>query len=339
MAGALHVLHDIDAQREARPLDAVIAALAKRQHGIVARSQLVGLGLGRGAIEHRVRCGRLHPLHRGVFAVGHGAVSRDAAWLAAVLAAGEGAALSYRSAGALWGMRETARGRIEVSVPRHRRSGARLELHWVSMEADEITTERAIPVTTPARTLFDLAAVLTAEQLEHAFDEAEVRRLASPTSLDALLVRYPGRKGAAAIRQVLAKRHAIGQTVTRSWLERRFLSLVDAHCLPRPRMNRGGDHGELDATWHDQKLIAELDGFAVHGTRRAFEDDRARDRALQVAGWRVVRITWLQLRDDADTIGHQLSALLATPRTPSPRSARRAPPPRRRTRARPPAAP
>jgi very-short-patch-repair endonuclease len=194
------------------------------------------------------------------------------------------------------------------------------------MKPDEITTERSIPVTTPARTLFDLAAVLSEDQLEHAFDEAEVRRLTSPISLDALLARYPGRKGAAAIRQVLAKHHAIGQTVTRSWLERRLLSLVDAHCLPRPRMNRGGDHGELDGTWHDQKLIAELDGFAVHGTRRAFEDDRARDRALQVAGWRVVRITWLQLRDDADTIGEQLSALLATPRTPSPRSARRARP-------------
>ena len=188
MAGALHVLHEIDAQREARPLDAAIAALAKRQNGIVARSQLVGLGLGRGAIEHRVRCGRLHPLHRGVFAVGHGAVGRDATWLAAVLAAGEGAALSYRSAGALWGMRETARGRIEVSVPRHRRSGARLELHWVSMEADEITTERAIPVTTPARTLFDLAAVLTAEQLEH-----RLRRGGGPPAREPDLPRCPPR--------------------------------------------------------------------------------------------------------------------------------------------------
>jgi very-short-patch-repair endonuclease/predicted transcriptional regulator of viral defense system len=343
MARGLHVLHDMDAQREARRLDAAIAALAKPQHGVVARGQLVDLGLGRGAIEHRVRCGRLHPLHRGVFAVGHRAVSRDAAWLAAVLAAGDGAALSYRSAAALWGIRQSGRARVEVSVPRHRRSSARLELHWVPMQPDEITSERGIPVTTPARTLFDLAAVVSEEQLERAFDEAEVRRLTSPTSLDALLARYPGRKGAPAIRKVLAKHAAVGQTVTRSELERRFLSLVDASGLPRPRMNRAGDQGELDATWHDERLVVELDGFAVHGTRRAFEDDRARDRALQVAGWRVVRITWRQLRDEPDTIAVQLSALLgvpaAMPRTPSPRSARRGPRRRRPTPATPPAAP
>jgi very-short-patch-repair endonuclease len=322
MASELHVLHGMDAQREARPLDAAIAALAKRQHGVVARNQLVRLGLGRGAIAHRVRCGRLHPLHRGVFAVGHRVVSRDGGWLAAVLAAGEEAALSYRSAGALWGIRETARARVEVSVPRHRRSSARVELHCVPMQRDEITTERGIPVTTPARTLFDLAAVVSEQQLEHAFNEAEVRRLTSPVSLDALVARYPKRRGTAAISRVLARHKAYGETVTRSELERRFLGLVDAHELPRPKLNRPTDHGELDARWPEERLIVELDGYATHGTREAFERDRARDRALQVAGWRVIRITWRQLTDDGATIADQLRVLLAA--SPSPRSARRA---------------
>jgi hypothetical protein len=185
MADEAHVAHAIDGEREVRRVDAAIAALAKRQHGIVARGQLTDLGLGRGAIEHRVRCGRLHPLHRGVYAVGHRALRREAWWLATVLAAGPGAALSYRSAAELWGMRYGSRARVEVSVPRHRRSTARIEVHVVEMQPDEVTVHDGIPVTTPARTLLDLAAVVPPQHLKAAFEEAEVRRLTSPTSLDA----------------------------------------------------------------------------------------------------------------------------------------------------------
>jgi very-short-patch-repair endonuclease len=150
--------------------------------------------------------------------------------------------------------------------------------------------------------------VLREDQLEHAFNEAEVRRLTSPTSLDALVARYPGRRGTTALKSIL-DRHD-GKTVPTSVLERRFLALLAAHHLPRPEINRRGDHGELDATWHDQRLIVECDGFATHGTRRAFEDDRAKDRNLTAAGWRVIRITWRQLTHDADTIARQLAALL-----------------------------
>ena len=311
MAIEAHVLHGIHAERDARPPDVAVAALAKRQHGVVARSQLTALGLGRGAIEHRVRCGRLHRLHRGVFAVGHPVVGRDGIWFAAVLAAGPGAALSYRSAGELWGIRPPSRARTDVSVPRHRRSTARLALHHVEMQPDEVTDEPGIRVTTPARTLFDLAAVVSPDRLERAFNEAEVRRLTSPTSLDALLRRYPGRRGTQAVRRVLERHDAIGVPFTRSDLERDFLAVLDANDIPRPAINRrADDHGELDATWHDQRLVVECDGFATHGTRRAFEADRARDRALVVAGWRVVRITWRQLQEEPDTIARQLAALL-----------------------------
>ena len=232
--------------------------------------------------------------------------------MAAVLASGDGAVLSYRSAAALWGIRETARARIEVSAPRHRRSTARVEVHFVAMQPDEIAVERGVPVTTPARTLFDLAAVVSGDQLEHAFDEAEVRRLTSPVSLAALAARYPARRGARAIRRVLDNHRKNGETVLRSVLERRLLALLDDHGLPRPRMNRVGAEGELDARWPEQRLIVECDGFATHGTRKAFEADRARDRALQVAGWRVVRITWRQLTNDADVLARQLAALLGS---------------------------
>jgi very-short-patch-repair endonuclease len=327
-----NIASEIPSECSSRSPDADIAQLARAQHGVVCRRQLVALGLGGRAIDHRIAIQRLHPIHRGVYAVGHAVLSRHGAWLAAVLAAGPDAVLSHRSAAALWGIRSGTPPRSDVIAPRRlRRPDVRA--HRVVLAADEVTTHHGIPVTTPARTLFDLAAVVGAQHLEHAFNEAEVHRLTSPTSVAALLARYPARRGTTSIARVLAKQAAHGETPTRSALERRFLGFVDTHGLPRPKINRFTDHGELDATWPEQRLVVELDGFAAHGTRKAFEDDRARDRELTAAGWRVVRITWRQLTADADTIARQLSALLggppASPRTRPPRSARRArrPPP------------
>jgi len=270
-----------------------------------------------------------------VYAVGHSALTRKAWWLAALLAAGPGAALSYRSAAEFWGLRQTSRSRIEVSVPRNRRSTARLEMHVVAMQHDEIQDEGGLRVTTPARTLFDLAAVVSPAQLEHAFNEVEYRRLSSPTSLDALLARYPRRRGTANLKRVLENHRNSGESRTRSDLERALVTFADDYDLPRPKINRVTDHGELDATWPEHRLVVELDGWAAHGTRKAFEDDRARDRALVVAGWRVVRITWRQLDEEPATIAAQLSVLLgagATARRRSARRARRPPRPRRATR-------
>ena len=170
--------------------------------------------------------------------------------------------------------------------------------------------ERGVPVTTPARTLFDLAAVVSPDHLEAALHEAEVRRLTSPTSLHALVARYRGHRGVQAVNNVLARHRAIGAPIPTNILERRLLALLDAYHLPRPQINRISDSGELDATWPEHRLIVECDGFATHGTRKAFEADRARDRELVVAGWRVVRITWRQLADDPDAIAQQLAALL-----------------------------
>jgi predicted transcriptional regulator of viral defense system len=311
MADEAHVGAALPTERAPRRADDAIAVVASRQHGVISRAQLVEFGLGPGAIKHRISLGRLHPLHRGVYTVGHRALRREAWWLAAVLAAGPGAALSYRSAAELWGMRNGSRARVEVSVPRHRRSTARIEVHVVEMRPDEITVHDGIPVTTPARTLLDLAAVVSPQHLKAAFEEAEVRRLTSPTSLDALVARHQKRRGTATIKRILQEHHDRGQSIPTSILERRFLALLDAHGLPRPEINHLSDNGELDATWHEQRLVVECDSFATHGTREAFERDRAKDRALQAAGWRVIRVTWRQLIDDADVVGKQLAALLA----------------------------
>jgi Protein of unknown function (DUF559) len=316
--------------------DAAVAALAVRQHGVVARAQLVEIGLGHRAIDHRIEVGRLHPVHRGVYAVGHRRLTREGAWMAAVLAAGPEAVLSHRSAAVLWGIRNTERAAVELTSPRKCRR-PRIQAHRAVLLPDEIDRERGIPVTTPARTLLDLAEVLTPDKLERAVNEAEVRRLTSPVSLDALVAWHATRRGTAAIRRILEHHAEIGETITRSELEGRFLALVDAYDLPRPKVNRPSEHGELDVRWPDERLIVELDGFATHGTREAFERDRARDRALQAAGFRVIRITWRQLHHDAHTIAAQLSALLAA--TPPPRSARRGPRRRPPTPATPRAAP
>jgi AbiEi antitoxin C-terminal domain len=210
--------------------------------------------------------------------------ARDGAWMAAVLAGGDGAVLSHRSAAALWGIRDTDRSRIELTVPRHRRGRPRVEYHQIVLPPDEVTRHRGIPVTNPARTLLDLAAILTAQQLEHALNEAEIRRLTSPLPLDALVARHPGRKGIAAITRALDNQRQTGETITKSEFERRFLALLDAHAIPRPSTNTPLGPYEPDAVWTHERLVVELDSYPIHTTRRAFERDRARDRALQAAG-------------------------------------------------------
>jgi hypothetical protein len=302
-----------DTQRQTHPGDRAIAALAGRQHGVIARRQLLELGIGRDAIGYRVRHGRLHPIHRGVYAVGHPVLSREATWLAAVLAAGEGAVLSHRSAAALWGIRYTDTPWIDVSAPHQHRSRGNMAIHHVVLPSDEVTSRNRIPVTTPPRTLLDLAAVLTPTQLERAINEAEVRRLGDPLPLAALVARYPRRRGVPAVRRLL-EAHQVGRHITRSELEIRFLAVLDAHGLVRPQTNAmvhlPGTSHEVDCLWPAQKVTVELDSYDIHTTRAAFERDRARDRALQAAGYAVLRLTWRQLHREADAIARQLAPLL-----------------------------
>lgn len=289
---------------QTRGIDAGIAALAEGQHGVVARRQLLASGVGRRAIDRRIEQGRLHPLHPGVFAVGHRVVSREGRWMAAVLACGPGAVLSHQSAAALWGIRGTAKARIDVTVPRELRRRPGLHPHRAVLPADEVTVHDGIPTTTPARTLLDLAAVVPRHALERALDEAEIRRLPGPLTL---LDRYPRRRGAANLRTLLP--NARSSTPTRSELEARFLTFLDDHGLDRPEVNTVIEGYEVDAVWREAELIVELDGFATHGTRAAFERDRERDRRLTAAGWRVIRLTWQQLAG-AGALADELRALL-----------------------------
>jgi very-short-patch-repair endonuclease len=288
--------------------DAAIAALANRQWGMVARRQLVELGLGREAVRWRLERGRLHGVHRGVYAVGHRVLRREAWWMAAVLLGGEEAVLAGRAAGALWGLRPW-QGTIDVAVPRWRRPARGVRFRELALADDERTVAQRIPVTGPHRTLLDLAAVLTAGQLARTADRALSLRLADPLPLDALMSRHRGARGTRALR---AARPVDRET--RSELEDRFLSYVERHGLPMPRTNvpldLDGEPIVADCLWPEARLVVELDSRAWHDAHAAFESDRRRDRRVAAAlGLRTVRVTWRQL-DDAE-VARDLRALLA----------------------------
>jgi predicted transcriptional regulator of viral defense system len=211
MSGESIVIHQMrgkqSTRREgaARGADAGIAELAGRQHGVVARRQLLGLGLGRGAIDRRIEAKRLHPVHRGVYAVGHRELSRLGWWMAAVLACGPDAVLSHRSAAALWGIREGSPTRADVSAPRELASRPGIRVRRAFVFADEGTIEAGIPVTTVPRTLLDLAAVLQPHELDRALEQAEALRLSDPIPLAALVERHRGRRGTARLRRALER--------------------------------------------------------------------------------------------------------------------------------------
>lgn len=300
----------------------LIAGLATRQHGVVGRAQLTALGIGHGSIDHRVARQRLHPVHRGVYAVGHKLLSRQGRWMAALLSAGADAVLSHVTAAAVWGVLGLRSGPIHLTLPRCLHSRTGLVMHRAQLPTDEVTSENWLPVTTVPRTLLDLASVLDFRQLESAYNEAEVRRLTDPLSLPELVDRHPHSRGIANVRRLLADQTA-GLNATRSQLERDFLSFRRDHDLPVPEVNAEIDLGDrrcvVDFMWSESGLIAELDSRSFHLTRRAFEDDRERDRRLTVAGWRVIRITWRQLHLEPGRLAADLDALLSV-QTPSGRS-------------------
>jgi very-short-patch-repair endonuclease len=210
-------------------------------------------------------------------------------------------------------MRASARALSEVTVARKVRSRPDVQIHCSDLPSDEVTEHDGIPVTSVPRTLLDLAAVLTPAQVERAMNEAEIKRLGDALSLDDLLRRYPGRRGTRAIMAILHAARA-GATRTRSDLEEAFIGFLESNRLPRPETNvwvrAGARWFEVDCLWRDQGVIAELDGRAVHHTAAAFERDRARDRALSVARWRPIRITWRHLHQGAESLEADLRSML-----------------------------
>lgn len=294
--------------------DQRIAALATGQHGVVAHRQLIELGLGRGAIQHRIGAGRLHPIHRGVYAVGHSTITLRGRWLAAVLASGRGAALSHRDAAALWGLRPSSRAPIDVTAGRSRHAHPGVCLHRSrGLAPEDMVRREGIPITAVGRTLLDLAELLPPEDVERAFEEADRRGLLDLRTLEGLCRRSRGRHGLRTLARLLANERLPTPT-TRSELERRFLELCRMAGLPPPAVNVMVAGFEVDSVWLDRRLVVELDGYAFHRTQRAFERDRARDAALQVEGYRVIRVTDRRLETQPAALVHEVRSLLGTAR-------------------------
>jgi len=242
--------------------------------------------------------------------------------MAAVLASGSRACLSHRSAARLWGLIPRGDEWVEVTSPppsRARRRG--IVCHEGVVAADERLEVDGIPVTSPFRTVFDLAAVLKLRELERVWHEAEVQELRDRVSLPMLLERYPGRRGARNLRALLDDPEPVG--FTRNDFEEAFRALVADHGIqPRPRMNADlalrGRIFQVDALWEEERVAVELDSRSVHGTKKRFETDRQRDRILVAEGYRTVHVTWRQLQKEPEEIVADLRMALGQGRHPHP---------------------
>jgi very-short-patch-repair endonuclease len=274
---------------------------------VITRRQATTAGLSRREIERRVEAGWLVRLHEGVYAVGHTALTDKSHVIAAVYACGPGALAGYRSAGALWGVLRRPQ-RIEVTAPRGRKPKRGMTVHRSRLIHDE---DRDlidnIPVTSLARTLVDLADVLSEKRLAGAVHEAEVKRLFDLKPIERVLARLPGRKGRHKLTRVLSAYRDV-QPFTRSRAERLVLQMCEDHGLPRPQTNTWIGAYEVDFYWPEAGLVLEFDQSAFHRTTKAFHEDRKRDRALAAEGIHVVRATE---RDDPSALAEELRTIIA----------------------------
>ena len=288
-----------------------MAQLATRQHAVVSLRQLRALGISKDAIAHRVRTGRLHRLHPGVYLVGHRLRMRHSLHMAAVLAC-EGAILSHRSAAVLHGLVGTPSGPVDVMVARgggHRFRGIRVHVTR-ALHPTEVAVDEGIPCTGPARTLVDLAAVLDRRRLRRALERSIELRILDGRAMDSALGRANGRRGTGVLRELLADLHGEPAPV-KNELERLFLELVREAGLPLPVVNARVGPYEADFHWPAARLIVETDGRQTHDTPHQFEEDRRRDLELALASWRVVRISWRQVTHEPESVVALLRSLLA----------------------------
>jgi very-short-patch-repair endonuclease len=292
-------------------IDHQIAALAARQGGVVSRNQLFGLGLSAAAIDHRLRSGRLHRIHHGVYAVGHRLVSTRGSHFAALLAV-DGSVLSHTTAAVVWDMRRYHESIVHLTVAgdggRDRRTG--LRVHRCALAPDESTSHEGLAVTTPERTLLDLAPLVSLATLDQCLVKSVSLGRFDAGVLEGLIARSPRRAGVPALRQLLIEWDG-RSAPARSALEVQFSELCRRARLSRPDVNSRIEGFEVDFGWPAQRLIVEVDGYAFHGGPAAFERDRARDAALTLAGWRVLRFTWRQVTREPERVAAVIRRSLA----------------------------
>ncbi|MBV8988373.1 MAG: DUF559 domain-containing protein, partial [Solirubrobacterales bacterium] len=289
--------------------------LAGAQRSSIKRAQLLAAGISRHTVERRAKMGELHRKHRGVYIVGHVARVPMADEWAAVLACGDGALVSHRSAAHLWSFLSEPPSEVEVTLVGRRcrpKDGVRLHTTaWIDQR--DVRYKDGIPLTSPARTLIDHAASADDAELGRALAEARVLGLVDDRELEAALERTGSRRGARALRALLRGESERG--LTRSEAERVMLELVRDAGLPPPLLNAPLEGYTVDFLWPQSKLVVEVDGYRYHGHRAAFERDRRKDMTLLAAGFRVMRVTWRQLRDQPLLVAAMLASALTDGRS------------------------
>lgn len=286
-----------------------LAGLAARQYGVVSGGQLRRLGYSPSATSREAKAGRLHRIHRGVYAVGHRRLTRHGECLAAVMACGHDALLSHLSASWLWGLDRACPRPVEVAIPRRGKRRAAIKVHHTPALAPPDRAHReVIPVTALPRTLLDLASIRSSAQIVRAIEQAEKLRIFDLRPVDALLARTVGHPGHGTLRRALADYRE--PVFTRSELERQFLVLVRDAGLPTPAVNRFVAGHEIDMYWEHERFAVELDGYEHHGTRAAFERDRLRQEELKLAGIEAIQLTARRVEREPTTVVDRLATLL-----------------------------
>lgn len=284
--------------------------MAARQHGVVGYRQLVALGFGRGAIEHRVRTGRLHRLHRGVYAVGHAAVTIEGRRLAAVLACGPGAALFRWSAAAQWELLRPMGAVIDVVVPGRGEGRKGIRVRRATLHPHDLSRRNGIPLTSIPRTLLDIASVAKPNVLARAVNEADRKGRLNRQAIHDLLERNRGRRGTRQLRSVIAAVDPATRR-TRSDLEVDFRKLCRKFEIEAPISNARVAGHEVDMFWPGAKLIVELDHYDYHRTPAEFTNDRRKWAKLKRLGHNVLPVSDEWLNADPGEVAETVIALLA----------------------------
>jgi very-short-patch-repair endonuclease len=288
-------------------VDAVVGELAGRQHGVVTTAQLREAGLTGQGIRRRVEAGRLYALYRGVYAVGHQALTPKSRFIAAVYACGRGALASHRAAGALHGLVGST-SLLEVTAPRGCKAKRGIVVHRSRVVDHQDRAEvEGVPTTSVARTLVDLADVLNEKRLSKAVHQAEILRVFDLRALEQAQRRAGARSGAKRLTRVLTA-YQPEPHFLRSEAERRLKRLCTDHSLPQPQFNVWVEGYELDAYWPEARFALEIDGAETHDTRHAFHADRRKDRALATKDIQVNRVTWPDLNGE---LAEQVQEILA----------------------------
>ena len=293
-----------------RDIEQVLRELGADQQGVVGRTQLLARGLRVHVIDRMVRTGRLLVLHRGVYQVGPLPVAH-APQRAAAVACGCESCISHRSAAMLHNFQASSDEHVEVSMPRRKRRRIEgIRIHRArDLQPDEVTTFDGIPITTPARTLLDLGEVCTAREVEQALANALRRGLVTRDEVRAIVDRHPQHRGAPVLRRLLEAES--DPAFTRSQAEEAFLILIRSARLPSPELNVRVLGYEVDVLWRAARVVAEVDGFAFHGSARSFALDRRRDAELTAAGYRVLRFTWADVTERGHATVVRLAQALA----------------------------